>query len=60
MNVNFYNESVQEADVDVMLDNRHLVIRGEQTSKILRVRSYLMQAFRDHYFERGYYEVRSV
>ncbi|XP_076818731.1 asparagine--tRNA ligase, cytoplasmic-like [Clavelina lepadiformis] len=47
----------QEADVDIMLDNRHLVIRGEQTSKILRVRSYLMQAFRDHYFERGYYEV---
>lgn len=47
----------QEADVDIRLDNRHLVIRGEQTSKILRVRSYLMQAFRDHYFARGYYEV---
>lgn len=47
----------QEADVDVRLDNRHLVIRGETTSKILIVRSYLMQAFRDHYFARGYYEV---
>jgi len=47
----------QDADVDVMLDNRHLVIRGEQTSKILKVRSYLMQAFREHYFARGYNEV---
>lgn len=47
----------QEADVDVRLDNRHLVIRGETTSKILRIRSYLMQAFRDHYFGNGYYEV---
>nr|XP_039266968.1 asparagine--tRNA ligase, cytoplasmic-like isoform X1 [Styela clava] len=47
----------QDADVDIRLDNRHLVIRGEQTSKILRVRSYLMQAFRDHYFANGYSEV---
>jgi len=48
---------LQEADVDLKLDNRHLVIRDENTSKILRIRSYLMQAFRDHFFERGYYEV---
>jgi len=47
----------EEGGVDLMLDNRHLVIRGEQTSKILKVRSYLMQAFRDHYFERNYHEV---
>nr|CAB3264202.1 asparagine--tRNA ligase, cytoplasmic [Phallusia mammillata] len=47
----------QDADVDIKLDNRHLVIRGEKTSKILRIRSYLMQAFRDHFFERGYYEI---
>ena len=40
-----------------MLENRHLVIRGDQTSKILKVRSYLMQAFREHYFARGYFEV---
>jgi len=40
-----------------MLDFRHLVIRGEKTSKILKIRSHLMQAFREHYFSRGYYEV---
>jgi len=47
----------EDAEVDIKLDNRHLVIRGEQTSKILRVRSHLMQAFREHFFSRGYTEV---
>lgn len=46
-----------EADPDVLFDNRHLVIRGENTSKILKLRSIMMQAFREHYFARGYYEV---
>ncbi|KAJ4441053.1 hypothetical protein ANN_10903 [Periplaneta americana] len=30
---------------------------SKQTSKILRMRSIVMQAFRDHYFSRGYSEV---
>lgn len=51
---NLLNES---ALVDVQLDNRHMMIRGENTSKILRLRSYVMQAFRDHYFANGYVEV---
>jgi len=51
------NELNKEADVDTQLDFRHLVIRGEKTSKILKIRSHLMQAFRDHYFSRGYHEV---
>ena len=33
----------KDADVDKMLDFRHLVIRGEKTSKILKIRSHLMQ-----------------
>lgn len=28
-----------------------------QTSRILKMRSVVMQAFRDHYFSRGYTEV---
>lgn len=47
----------EEAHVDVQLDNRHMMIRGENTSKILKVRSMVMQAFREHFFDRGYFEV---
>lgn len=51
---NFLNE---DAHPDVQLDNRHMMIRGENTSKVLRMRSLVMQAFREHYFSRGYCEV---
>ncbi|XP_046686122.1 asparagine--tRNA ligase, cytoplasmic-like [Homalodisca vitripennis] len=47
----------EDAHPDVQLDNRHIMIRGENTSKILKMRSVIMQAFRDHYFSRGYCEV---
>lgn len=47
----------EEALPDVQLDNRHIMIRGENTSRILRLRSVLTQAFRDHFHERGCYEV---
>ncbi|XP_028658360.1 asparagine--tRNA ligase, cytoplasmic isoform X1 [Erpetoichthys calabaricus] len=47
----------EESDVDVQLNNRHMLIRGENASKILKVRSYVMQCFRDHFFSRGYYEM---
>lgn len=47
----------EEAHPDVQLDNRHIMIRGENTSKVLKMRSVVMQAFRAHYFERGYNEV---
>uniref|UniRef100_UPI00358FA314 asparagine--tRNA ligase, cytoplasmic n=1 Tax=Myxine glutinosa TaxID=7769 RepID=UPI00358FA314 len=47
----------EESNVDVLLDNRHMMIRGENQAKILKMRSLVMQCFRDHYFSRGYYEV---
>uniref|UniRef100_A0A8C4DT33 Asparagine--tRNA ligase, cytoplasmic n=1 Tax=Dicentrarchus labrax TaxID=13489 RepID=A0A8C4DT33_DICLA len=47
----------EESDVDVQLNNRHMLIRGENVSKILRVRSTVTQCFRDHFFNRGYYEI---
>lgn len=47
----------EEALPDVQAEQRHIMIRGENTSKVLRMRSVLMQAFRDHYIARGYCEV---
>nr|QBH73676.1 aspartyl-tRNA synthetase [Franklinothrips vespiformis] len=47
----------EEAHPDVQLDNRHIMIRGENTSKVLRMRSVVLQAFRDHFQSRGYCEV---
>ncbi|KAG7477131.1 hypothetical protein MATL_G00090860 [Megalops atlanticus] len=47
----------EESDVDVQLNNRHMMIRGENMSKILRVRSMVTQCFRDHFFDRGYCEI---
>ncbi|XP_056147131.1 asparagine--tRNA ligase, cytoplasmic [Lampris incognitus] len=47
----------EESDVDVQLNNRHMLIRGENVSKILRVRSTVTQCFRDHFFSHGYYEI---
>lgn len=47
----------EESDVDVQLNNRHMLIRGENVSKILRIRSNVTQCFRDHFFSRGYHEV---
>eukprot|EP00112_Aurelia_sp_Birch-Aquarium-sp1_P010881 Seg2302.3 transcript_id=Seg2302.3/GoldUCD/mRNA.D3Y31 product="Asparagine-tRNA ligase cytoplasmic" protein_id=Seg2302.3/GoldUCD/D3Y31 len=51
------NIVTEDSHVDTLLDNRHLVIRGDTTSKILRMRSVVMQCFRDHYFNRGYVEM---
>ncbi|XP_022671202.1 asparagine--tRNA ligase, cytoplasmic-like [Varroa jacobsoni] len=46
-----------ESHVDVLLDNRHLALRSETLSKIMKARSVIMQCFRDHFFERHYTEV---
>jgi asparaginyl-tRNA synthetase len=46
-----------EAAPDVLLDQRHLVIRGENTSRILKVHAVLLKAFRDHFWSRQYSEV---
>lgn len=47
----------EDANPDVQLDNRHIMIRGENTSKVLKMRDVIMHAFRAHYFDRGYTEV---
>uniref|UniRef100_A0A8C5LS88 Asparagine--tRNA ligase, cytoplasmic n=1 Tax=Leptobrachium leishanense TaxID=445787 RepID=A0A8C5LS88_9ANUR len=47
----------EESDVDVQLNNRHMMLRGENMSKIFKVRSTVTNCFRNHFFDRGYYEV---
>jgi len=47
----------EHSNVDTQLDNRHLALRGEHLSKILRVRSRVTHCFREHYFARGYTEM---
>lgn len=39
----------EESHIDVQLDQRHLMLRGENLSKIMLFRSFLLRAFRDHY-----------
>lgn len=46
-----------ESNPDVQLDNRHIMLRGENTSKVLKMRSVVTHAFREHFFSRGYFEV---
>ena len=47
----------EESQIDIQLDQRHLMLRGEVLSKIMAFRSLVMRAFRDHFFSRGYVEV---
>uniref|UniRef100_UPI00398F7CD0 asparagine--tRNA ligase, cytoplasmic n=1 Tax=Pristiophorus japonicus TaxID=55135 RepID=UPI00398F7CD0 len=47
----------EESDVDVQLNNRHMMLRGENMSKIFKVRSAVVQCFRDHFFDNGYFEI---
>ncbi|CAH2235941.1 asparagine--tRNA ligase, cytoplasmic [Pararge aegeria] len=48
----------EDALPDVQLDNRHIMIRGENTTKVLRMRAVVTQAFRDHFASRHYTEVQ--
>lgn len=51
------NKISEDASPDILADNRHLVIRGETASSVLKVRSALLQAFRRKYDEMGLLEV---
>ena len=45
----FTNKIAADANPDVLLDQRHLVLRGETAAACMRFRSIAMKAFRDHF-----------
>ncbi|KAK2707686.1 asparagine--tRNA ligase, cytoplasmic-like [Artemia franciscana] len=47
----------KKSNVDFQLDNRHIVIRGTNTSKNLKAASLVTQLIREHHLDRGYMEV---
>ena len=53
------SESVvtDKSDIDLQLRQKHLVIRWDDHSKALKLRSAITHCFRQHYFENGYVEV---
>ncbi|KAH7059307.1 hypothetical protein BKA57DRAFT_444494 [Linnemannia elongata] len=51
------NKVNENSDPSVKYDLRHLVLREEKASGILKVRSQVMKAFRDHFDNRGFTEV---
>ncbi|KAI9145451.1 hypothetical protein BKA69DRAFT_584178 [Paraphysoderma sedebokerense] len=53
----FTNKLNVHSNPDVLYDNRHLVIRGETASAILKMRALTVKAFRDFYTERKLTEV---
>ncbi|KAI9030517.1 hypothetical protein DFJ74DRAFT_656865 [Hyaloraphidium curvatum] len=53
----FNNKLNADANPDVLYDQRHLVLRGETTSSILKARHGVVRAFRDFFDGRGFFEV---
>jgi asparaginyl-tRNA synthetase len=47
----------EDSDPSVLLDNRHLVLRGETASAVLKCRASLLRAFRAHFDSNHYVEV---
>lgn len=47
----------KDSNVDILLNQRHLVMRGSKTSSIMRMRSIITQCFREHFFAEGYVEL---
>ncbi|KAF8622827.1 hypothetical protein AX15_006743 [Amanita polypyramis BW_CC] len=53
----FTNRLNEKSDPSILADLRHLVLRGETASSVLRLRSYLLSAFRTTYAAHNLLEV---
>eukprot|EP00834_Sanchytrium_tribonematis_P005330 NODE_316_length_9983_cov_1.089741.p1 type:complete len:551 gc:universal NODE_316_length_9983_cov_1.089741:4391-6043(+) len=54
----FTNKVNEESNPEVKYDQRHLVIRGDTASAVLKMRSIASYAFRQFYRENGYHEIQ--
>jgi asparaginyl-tRNA synthetase len=46
-----------DTHVDVLADQRHIQIRQLEAGYILKIRSFAIQAFRDHFFDKSFTEI---
>jgi asparaginyl-tRNA synthetase len=53
----FTNKISQDADPSFLLDQRHLALRGETSSAVMKARAQVIKAFREHFDSKGYTEV---
>jgi len=53
----FTNKISQDADPSYLLDQRHLVLRGETASAVIKARAQVIKAFREHFDSKGFTEV---
>ncbi|GAA5886368.1 hypothetical protein JCM16303_002513 [Sporobolomyces ruberrimus] len=53
----FLNKVNEDADASLLADSRHLVIRGENASAVLKVRAALLSSFRESYANLNLLEV---
>lgn len=53
----FTNKIAEDTDPSILLDQRHLALRGETLSSVMKVRSALLRAIRRVYVEEGLTEV---
>ncbi|KAJ3188325.1 hypothetical protein HDU85_005476 [Gaertneriomyces sp. JEL0708] len=53
----FGNKLNTQSSPDILLDQRHLVIRGETASSVLKMRAMVLKAFRDYFDSRKVVEV---
>ncbi|OMJ28497.1 Asparagine-tRNA ligase, cytoplasmic [Smittium culicis] len=51
------NKVSADSDPSIQYAQRHLVIRGDNQSAVLKARSYTLRAFRNHFHSIGYLEV---
>lgn len=47
----------KDSNPDILMNQRHLVLRGSKASSVMRMRSIITHCFREHFFDRGYTEL---